>query len=150
MNHPAVYLACGLMLLVAGFLLKIVFDWLKSGRGKPVVPHAKNGFLTFGELKGHCGDQQNQCTSLIRAEFELIKVKLQSRLDQGDKTFETIKTELTAHMEILGSVQKGLQGVQFELAELNKDDNKRGNRTALRGPGGAPGDQAVARTGRAG
>jgi len=66
------------------------------------VPHAKNGFLSFGEIQAHCRETQENCqkviSSDIKAQFAavnssitLMGSNISGRLDQNDRQLEELK-----------------------------------------------------------
>jgi len=125
--HPAVWVISGGGFTFACTLAgKIIWDWLKNRRnGTAEVPHAGNGFMTLNELTAHCRNQQNTCTKLMRAEFKIIKTEIKARLDQGDRTFKGLSTQLTEQGEVLTDLQEKVS----EIAENGKHGRKKAGGT---------------------
>lgn len=112
---------------------KIAWDWLKGRKSE--VPHAMNGFLSLGEMEARCKTQQETCTALMRAEFQIIKTSITARLDRGDKNFKAYEKRFDGIEQTLKTHCEILKGVQASVTEIARNGRRDGPVHNHRGPG---------------
>jgi len=89
-----------------GIFGKIFWDWVSR---KTAIPKADDGFMDMADLKKHCSDQQARCTAGITNELKLIIVRLENRLENGDKLFQEVQKTLKLHGRVLGILYRRLE-----------------------------------------
>lgn len=108
-----------LIILAAGFMLKIVWDWLMNL--KKETPRAENGFLSLADLTSHCRTQQENCTKHLMGKMELVIVRLENRLENGDKLFINVQKTLRAHSRVLIHLSKQLKEMDRKYGDAARD-----------------------------
>ena len=125
MQGESLFVALGGYLISSALVGKIVWDWLKEGKNKR-VPLAKDGFLDFEDLQAHCKKEQDGCKRIITGSLELTIIKLEHRLESGDKLFKDIQITIKTHSRLLSSLMKQLN------EEKTKKDKKEDSMTKIR------------------
>lgn len=97
------------MTFFAGLAGKIIWDWLKSR--KTEIPKAEDGFLSLAILKQHCKEQQANCTKSLMGELKLIIIRLENRLENGDKLFKDVQKTLKVHSRVLVVMSRQLKAL---------------------------------------
>lgn len=102
-----------MLAMVIGFILKIVYDWLKTGRFE------KGIYVTTV----HCEEVRDKCCiPQIKKDVSVLKIEVKAhekKLDEGREDFKLLREDISSIKESLSGIKSVLDTVLNQKNERN-------------------------------